>query len=137
MDDLIVEYPGPPLLFEFYKLIGDTEPSGNASFPEPWGCLRMLRQGYDERRKGRIKLTVKDGALIVTSWDHGPIFQRQLPLSETRFQSVGGLATIDLEFDDIGVMHMYENGRKFDSFHPVELFAPDIECLSLINDFRF
>lgn len=61
VDDMIVKYPGPPVLVEFYKLAGDTEPSTNVAFSEPWACLRMLRQCYDERKKGCVKLSVKDG----------------------------------------------------------------------------
>lgn len=60
VDDMIIKYPGPPLLVEFYKLAGDTEPSTNVKFSEPWACLRMFRQCYDERKKGCVKLGVKD-----------------------------------------------------------------------------
>jgi hypothetical protein len=61
VDDMIVKYPGPALLVEFYRHAGDAEPSTSVAFPEPWPCLRMLRQSCDERKKGCVKLNVKGG----------------------------------------------------------------------------
>ena len=59
VEDMIVRYPGPPLLVEFYQHAGDTAPSTSLKFPEPWACFRMLHQCFDERKKGCIKLNVK------------------------------------------------------------------------------
>jgi hypothetical protein len=93
-------------------------------------ALQKFEGGYrGERTALVLKATQEDGALIVTSWDHGPIYQRQLPLGERRFRSVGGLSTTDLEFDEAGVMHMLGDGEEFDSFHPIEPFAPTTEGL--------
>jgi hypothetical protein len=107
----------------------EAEPVKFIDLPEE--ALGRFEGGYRGAETGIvIKATHKDGALMVTSWDRGPIHQRQLPLSETRFRSAGGLAVIDVEFDDRGVMHMFEDGEKLDSFHPVELFAPTTEELN-------
>jgi len=61
VENLIVEYPGPPLLVEFYRYTGDSTPieSATLTFPEPWASLRMLRQCYEGQKKGCVKLTVK------------------------------------------------------------------------------
>jgi hypothetical protein len=60
IDDMIIQYPGPPLLVEFYEHAGDTEPSANPlKFSEPWACLRMFHECYDGRKKGCIRLNMK------------------------------------------------------------------------------
>jgi hypothetical protein len=62
-EDLVVfkiEYPGPPLNIEFYRYPSDTKPSISLEFPEPWACLRMLRQNYYNQKKGYIRLNIKD-----------------------------------------------------------------------------
>jgi len=57
-----VKYPGPQLNVEFYQYPSDTEPLKDKilKFPEPWACLRMLRQGFDNQKKGYIRLNVDD-----------------------------------------------------------------------------
>ncbi|MHC4692675.1 MAG: type VI secretion protein IcmF/TssM N-terminal domain-containing protein [Planctomycetota bacterium] len=59
VDDMIIRYPGPPLLVEFYEHAGDEEPKTNLEFPEPWACLRMFHQCYDGRKKGHIRLNIE------------------------------------------------------------------------------
>ena len=59
IDDLIVQYPGPPLLVEFYEHAGDEKPSTSVEFSEPWTCLRMFHQCYDGRKKGYVRLNIK------------------------------------------------------------------------------
>jgi hypothetical protein len=53
------EYPGPSLNIEFYQYPSDTEVYTNIEFPRPWAPLRMLRQCYDGRKRGYVKLQVK------------------------------------------------------------------------------
>ena len=53
-----VKYPGPQLQVEFYQYPSSTEPSKVLTFPEPWACLRMLKQSFDSQKKGYIKLNV-------------------------------------------------------------------------------
>jgi hypothetical protein len=60
IDDLIIKYPGPPLFVEFYEHAGDEKPSISEEFPEPWACLRMFHQCYDGRKKGYIRLNIKN-----------------------------------------------------------------------------
>lgn len=57
-----VKYPGPQLQVEFYQYPSDTEPLKDKilKFPEPWACLRMLRQYYYDQKKGFIRLNVSD-----------------------------------------------------------------------------
>ncbi len=57
-----VKYPGPQLNVEFYQYPSDPEPLKDKilKFPEPWACLRMLRQGFDNQKKGYIRLNVDD-----------------------------------------------------------------------------
>jgi hypothetical protein len=60
-DDLnvcVVKYPGPQLQVEFYQYPSSTEPGKVLSFPEPWACLRMLKQSFDSQKKGYIRLNV-------------------------------------------------------------------------------
>ena len=60
-DDLnicVVKYPGPQLDIEFYQYPSDTKPRKVLKFPEPWACLRMLRQGFENQKKGYIRLNV-------------------------------------------------------------------------------
>ncbi len=59
IDDMIIRYPGPPLLVEFYEHAGDEKPSTSVKFSEPWACLRMFHQCYDGRKKGYIRLNIK------------------------------------------------------------------------------
>ncbi|NIP22692.1 MAG: hypothetical protein GWN67_01970 [Phycisphaerae bacterium] len=59
VDDLIIRYPGPPVLVEFYEHAGDEEPNTSVEFPEPWACLRMFHQCYDGRKKGYIRLNIE------------------------------------------------------------------------------
>jgi DNA polymerase III delta prime subunit len=54
-----VEYPGPQLNVEFYQYPSSTEPYPVLEYPEPWACLRLLRQCYYEQKKGYIRLNVK------------------------------------------------------------------------------
>jgi len=55
-----VKYPGLQLQVEFYQYPSDTEPRMVLPFPEPWACLRMLRQYYYDQKKGFIRLNVSD-----------------------------------------------------------------------------
>ena len=59
IDDMIIQYPGPPLLVEFYEHAGDEKPSTSVEFHEPWACLRMFHECYDGRKKGYIRLNIK------------------------------------------------------------------------------
>jgi len=60
IDDLIIQYPGPPILVEFYEHAGDEKPSTNpVKFSQPWACLRMFHECYDGRKKGYIRLNMK------------------------------------------------------------------------------
>ncbi len=54
----VVKYPGPQLQVEFYQYPSSTETSKVLSFPEPWACLRMLKQSFDSQKKGYIRLNV-------------------------------------------------------------------------------
>ena len=54
----VVKYPGPQLQVEFYQYPSSTEPSKVLPFPEPWACLRMLKQSFDSQKKGYIRLNV-------------------------------------------------------------------------------
>jgi hypothetical protein len=54
----VVKYPGPQLQVEFYQYPSSTEPSKVLPFPEPWACLRMLKQFFDSQKKGYIRLNV-------------------------------------------------------------------------------
>jgi len=111
---------------------GEAETADFIELPEE--ALQRFVGGYrGEETALVIKATREDGALIVTSWDHGPIYQRQLPLGERRFRSVGGLNEVELEFDEAGVMSMVSDGEKIDSFHPVELFTPSAEELAAFS----
>ena len=59
-DICTVKYPGQQILVEFYQYPSDIEPRMVLKFPEPWACLRMLRQYYQTQKKGYIRLNVKD-----------------------------------------------------------------------------
>ena len=65
MNVCVVKYPGPQLQVEFYQYPSSTEPSKVLQFPEPWACLRMLKQSFDSQKKGYIRLNVdsKDDSL--------------------------------------------------------------------------
>jgi hypothetical protein len=54
----VVKYPGSQLQIEFYQYPSSTEPSKVLPFPEPWACLRMLKQSFDSQKKGYIRLNV-------------------------------------------------------------------------------
>lgn len=57
----IVEYPGSPIRIEFYRWPSDTEPTSSLpEFSGRWACLRILHQCNLEKKKGYIKLSVKD-----------------------------------------------------------------------------
>ncbi len=62
-DDLnvcTVKYPGPQLNVEFYRWSSDTEPQLPVlKYPEPWACLRILHDCYQQQTKGYIRLNVK------------------------------------------------------------------------------
>ena len=61
IDDMIIRYPGLPLLVEFYEHTTDEKPSENPlKFSEPWACLRMFHDCYDGRKKGYIRLNMKN-----------------------------------------------------------------------------
>jgi hypothetical protein len=55
-----VKYPGPQLSVEFYQYPSDTEPRTVLKFPEPWACLRILRQYSQSQKKGYIRLNIND-----------------------------------------------------------------------------
>jgi hypothetical protein len=64
--DMIIQYPGPPLIVEFYLYPGDTEANTALKFSEPWACLRMWNELYDKRKDKCIKLKVdKQGKEMV------------------------------------------------------------------------
>ncbi|UCC98188.1 MAG: hypothetical protein JSW66_20370 [Phycisphaerales bacterium] len=52
-------YPGQSLNIEFYQYPSDSETHTNVEFQQPWATLRMLRQCYDGRKQGYVKLQVK------------------------------------------------------------------------------
>jgi len=55
-----VKYPGPQLNIEFYRWSSDTEPQRPVlKYPEPWACLRMLHDCYQQQTKGYIRPNVK------------------------------------------------------------------------------
>ena len=126
-DGIIDAYLGEDLQEE--KSEAADEETETLEFIElPEEVIREFEGGYrGEETALVVKATYEDGALIMTSWDRGPIHQKQLPVSERRFRSVGGLHAVELEFDDAGVMHMFGDGERIDSFHPVELFTPTTE----------
>ncbi|HUW18311.1 MAG TPA: type VI secretion protein IcmF/TssM N-terminal domain-containing protein [Sedimentisphaerales bacterium] len=68
----MITYPGPSIRVEFYQYPSDTEARTSLEFSQPWGSLRMLHQCYDDRRKGYVKLNVKDKAGV------GGVFYLQL-----------------------------------------------------------
>jgi hypothetical protein len=56
-----VKYPGPQLHIQFYRYPDDdnTKPSKVLTYPEPWACLRMLKQfSFGNQKKGYIRLNV-------------------------------------------------------------------------------
>jgi len=64
--DMIIRYPGPPLLVEFYLYPSDPEPNTTLKFPEPWACLRMWNELYDKRKEKCIEFKVdKEGKEFV------------------------------------------------------------------------
>ena len=71
----VVKYPGPQLQVEFYQYPSSTEPSKVLPFPEPWACLRMLKQSFDSQKKGYVRLNV-----------------------DTKDDNLGGILYLQLEF---------------------------------------
>jgi hypothetical protein len=57
LDLYTIEYPGQKLQVNFYQYSSSTEPK-TLSFSGPWACLRMLKESFDTRHKGYIKLEV-------------------------------------------------------------------------------
>jgi hypothetical protein len=59
--DMIIQYPGQPLLVEFYLYPSDAKPTNTTlKFSEPWACLRMWNDLYDKRKEKCIELKVDE-----------------------------------------------------------------------------